>query len=255
MRRKTKKSKFKKIIVNITLLIFIIVAIVSSINIINWLRENKESQSILEEISSKVTIVEEVDENIQEKYKVNLGELKQINPDTVSWLKVEGTEIEYPVVKARDNSYYLNKSFNKTSNSAGWVFMDYRNNTNGTDKNIVIYGHNRKDGSMFGTLKDIFQEDWYSNEQNKYITYITENEYCTYEIFSAYRIQAEDYYITTNFKSDAEFEQFVNKLKSRSFKDFGTEVNSNDQILTLSTCSNADYRVAVHAKKIQKFKN
>ena len=250
MRKKEKEHKSTKVVINIITLIFVITAVISGINIFKWLKENKESQNIIEEISSKVTVAKEADDNVQEKYNVDFNALKQINTDTVSWLKVKGTEIEYPIVKAKDNSYYLNKSFNKTYNSAGWLFMDYRNNANGTDKNIVIYGHNRKDGSMFGTLKDVFEEAWYSNEQNKYITYITENEYCTYEIFSAYRIQAEDYYITTSFKSDAEFEQFVKKIKSRSFKDFGTEVNSNDQILTLSTCSNADYRVAVHAKKV-----
>lgn len=252
MRRKKENNKSKKILVNIALLTFIIVAAISGINIFKWLKENKESQDILEQISTKVTVVEEVNDNIQKKYNVDFNALKHINTDTVSWIKVEGTDIEYPVVKAKDNDYYLNKSFNKTYNSAGWVFMDYRNTANGTDKNIVIYGHNRKDGSMFGTLKDIFEEAWYSNEQNKYITYVTESENCIYEIFSAYRIIAEDYYITTNFKSDEEFEQFVNTIKARSFRNFGTEVNSSDQILTLSTCSNGDYRVAVHAKKVER---
>ena len=79
---------------------------------------------------------------------------------------------------------------------------------------------------------------------------ITEDEYCTYEIFSAYRIEVEDYYITTGFKSNDEFDTFINRLKKRSFRNFGVEVSGEDQILTLSTCSNADYRVAVHAKKI-----
>lgn len=253
MQGKHSKYRNKKIIVNIILIIFIVVAIISGIVILKWVKENKESKKIIEEISSKVVvteIAEDEEQSVQEKYKVDFNSLKQINADTVSWIKIEGTEIEYPVVKAKDNSYYLNRSFNKTNNSAGWIFMDYRNSANGTDKNIVIYGHNRKDGSMFGTLKYVFEEEWYNNEKNKYITYITENEYCTYEIFSAYRIEAEDYYITTNFKSNTEFEQFIKKIKSRSFKKFGIEVSANDQILTLSTCSNANYRIAVHAKKI-----
>ena len=145
---------------------------------------------------------------------------------------------------------FICNSCKKEYDIAGAVFMDYRNKADGTDKNIVLYGHNRKDGSMFGDLKDIFKEEWYSDENNMYITYITENEYCTYEIFSAYRIEVEDYYITTKFRNDNEFDTFVKRLKKRSFRDFEVEVSGKDQILTLSTCSDADHRVAVHAKKI-----
>ena len=141
-------------------------------------------------------------------------------------------------------------SFDKKYNTAGWIFMDYRNKADGTDKNMVIYGHNRKDTSMFGTLRYVFEKEWYENEENKYITFITENEYSKYEIFSAYKVAEEDYYITTNFKNDSDFEKFFDTSKSRSFRNFEVDVTKDDKILTLSTCSNSGYRVAVHAKKI-----
>ena len=247
---KKNNNKKKRILLIVEIIIFIIV-IVSGYNIFIWLNENNRNKELLEEISSKVTVEEVYNETGSKKrYNVDFQGLKEKNSDTVAWIKVENMRIEYPIVKANDNSYYLNKSFDKSNNSAGWIFMDYKDKADGTDKNIVLYGHNRKDGSMFGDLKDIFTEEWYQNENNMYITYITENEYCIYQIFSAYRIEDEDYYITTKFKSNEEFDKFVNKIKLRSFKNFGVEVSGEDQILTLSTCSDANYRVAVHAKKI-----
>ena len=254
MRKKEEKHSEKKSnkIINV-LIIFICIGAMgfSGYKIFIWWNENRQSEEILEEISSNVKIEDiETEEGTTKKYVIDFAGLKEKNGDTVAWIKLENMNIEYPVVKAKDNDFYLTHSFDKKSNSAGWIFMDYRDKADGNDRNIVIYGHNRKDKSMFGTLKNIFTEEWYSNNENKYITLITENEYSIYEIFSAYRIEDEDYYITTNFKNDSEFEKFINKLKKRSFRDFGTEVTVEDQILTLSTCSNANYRVAVHAKKI-----
>ena len=252
--KKNEKNSVKKVVLIVIEIILIGVMIFSGYNIFIWWKENKESETILENISSKVTIVDNFEnkenENERKRYNIDFEGLQEQNTDTVAWLKVENMNIEYPVVKTTNNDYYLTKSFDRTYNSAGWVFMDYRNKADGTDRNIVIYGHNRKDGSMFGDLKDIFKEEWYSDENNMYITFITEDEYCTYEIFSAYRIEVEDYYITTKFRNDDEFDTFVKRLKKRSFRDFGVEVTASNQILTLSTCSNANYRVAVHAKKI-----
>lgn len=83
--------------------------------------------------------------------------------------------IDYPVVQASDNSFYLTRSFDKSKNSAGWIFADYRNKLDGTDKNIILYGHNRLDNSMFATLNNTQKESWYNNPENKYITYTTPN--------------------------------------------------------------------------------
>ena len=86
----------------------------------------------------------------------------------------------------------------------GWVFADYRLNVDGTDRNYIIYGHNRRDGSMFGTLKNILTADWYNNEENLKIVYVAKDEYAEYQVFSVYQVENEDYYITTSF-TDAEF--------------------------------------------------
>ena len=107
-----------------------------------------------------------------------------------------------------------------------------------------------RDDSMFGSLKKVINEDWYNNEDNRYITLVIEGQTQIYEVFSVYQIEKEDYYIQTNFSNEIEFGKFVENLKQRSKKDFNVNVRGEDNILTLSTCANNNkYRVVLHAKK------
>lgn len=154
---KKKVKTNKKLIPNIILIFFIILFVFSGFKIIMWFLNNKENKKIAEEISQAITINEENVEE-KEKYKVDFQALKDKNSDTVGFLKVNGTNIEYTVVKGTNNSYYLKHNFNKESNSAGWIFADYKNKVDGTDKNLVIYGHNMRDDSMFGSLKNILNK-------------------------------------------------------------------------------------------------
>ena len=234
----------------ILMIFFIILLFFSGTKIVIWYMNNQNNKKISDEIAEFVT-VDETKEDNEEKYVVDFEKLKEKNSDIVAWLKVNGTNIETTVVKTTDNDYYLTHNFNKEYNSAGWIFADYKNKVDGTDKNLVIYGHNMRDDSMFGSLKWVINEDWYNNEDNKYITLITENETQVYEVFSVYRIEKEDYYIQTNFDTEKEFNTFAQTIKKRSKKDFNVDVNKEDNILTLSTCANNNkYRVVLHAKKI-----
>ena len=209
------KKKLFNVVMRIIELIFLILLVYSSINIFKWYNNNKENKQIINEIAESVTINE--DTNEEKKYKINFEELKQKNSDTVAWLKVENTNIEFPIVQANNNSYYLTHNFDKKYNVAGWIFADYKNKLDGTDRNIVVYGHNMRNNSMFGSLKDVITEEWYNNEENKYITFVTENEYQTYQVFSVYQIKTEDYYIQTEFKSN-EFTEFIDTITKRSKK-------------------------------------
>ena len=246
--RKKKNKKYKKVIFNlIVYIILIFISVYSGIKIFKWYKDKTKGNEIAKQIKDTVMIENED----KEEYTIDFSKLKEQNNDAVAWIKVNNTNIEYPVVKAKNNDFYLNHSFDKSRNLAGWIFADYRNKFDGTDKNIVIYGHNMKDDSMFGSLKWVINEGWYNNEDNKYITLITENETQVYEVFSVYQIEKEDYYIQTNFDTEKEFNTFVKTIKKRSKKDFNVDVNENDNILTLSTCANNNkYRVVLHAKKI-----
>ena len=253
MRRK-KNKKYKKIILNIIIyMILFFVLIYSGIKIFKWYKDKTSNNKIAEQIKS--TVIFEGENNNEnenkEEYTVDFNKLKEQNAETVAWIKVNNTNVEYPVVKTTNNSFYLNHSFDKSKNSAGWIFADCKNKFDNTDKNIVIYGHNMRDGSMFGSLKNILNSDWYENEENTNITLFTENEKCIYKVFSVYKIESEDYYIKTEFSNENEFEKFIETLKKRSIKNFNIDISKSDNILTLSTCANNNkYRVVLHAKKI-----
>jgi len=238
------KPRNKKIVVlSIIRMIFFIALVVSIIYIIKWYIDSKQNKMLEEKVSEVIVI--ETEESLDEEYKIDFEKLKEINNQIVAYLQVNGTKIEYAVVQAKDNNYYLKRNLEKKYNVGGWIFADYKNKLDGTDKNIVVYGHNMKDNSMFGSLKNILNEEWYNNEENYVIDFITENEEQKYQVFSIYKIENEDYYI------DTEFKKFVKTLKDRSIKDFGIEVTEEDSILTLSTCANNnEYRVVLHAKRI-----
>lgn len=251
MRRK-KNKRYKKVILNIIIyMILLFVLIYSGIKIFKWYKDKKNNNKIAEQIKSTVIVEDKNEDENKEEYTVDFNKLKEQNNETVAWIKVNNTSVEYPVVRATNNSFYLNHSFDKSKNSAGWIFADYKNKFDNTDKNIVIYGHNMRDDSMFGSLKNILNSDWYDNDENTNITLYTENEKSIYKVFSIYKIESEDYYIKTEFSDDNNFEQFVNTIKKRSIKEFNIDVSKDDNILTLSTCANNNkYRVVLHAKKI-----
>ena len=242
--------ELKKVIFNlIVYMILLFILVYSGIKIFKWYKDKTNNNEIAEQIKDTVIVKDENED--KEEYIIDFSKLKEQNNETVAWIKVNNTNIDYPIVKADNNDFYLNHSFDKNKNSAGWIFADYRNKFDNTDKNLVIYGHNMRDDSMFGSLKWVINEDWYNNEDNKYITLITENETQVYEVFSVYQIEKEDYYLQTEFSDDNNFEQFVNTIKKRSIKEFNTDVSKDDNILTLSTCANNNkYRVVLHAKKI-----
>lgn len=238
--------KKKHFIYTLVQLVFVIIMIFSGIKIYTWYKDNEKNNELIEDLKQSVIVNENSNENT-----IDFNSLKEKNIDTVAWIKVEGTDIDYPVVQAKNNDYYLNHSFDKSINGAGWVFADYKNKLDGTDKNIVIYAHNRRDGSMFSSLKNILKAEWYNNEKNRYITFVTEQENLEYEVFSVYQTEKEDYYIKTEFVKN-EFEEFLQRIKNRSIKKYNTDVSKNDSILTLSTCANDNkYRVVLHAKRVK----
>ena len=271
-----KKRKIKIKWGNLTILLIILICtaifIISIVNILKWTIDNKKTDKQTE-IITNIKVIEEVtdDENTEiieqpitidknapywNFIKMNLidadfNELKQINKEVRGWIQVNGTNINYPYVQASDNDFYLNHSFDKSSNGAGWIFMDYRNNPQEFDKNTIIYGHGRSNTSMFGTLKNILKSSWFKDSNNYVIKLATEQENSLWEVFSVYKIPTTSDYLQIKFSSDEEFQNFANKLIERSSYNFNTPVNSTDKIITLSTCWNNEEKVVMHAKLIK----
>ena len=242
--KKRKKLVFYYLLLLISLGLFLF----SGYKVVMWMIENYKT----EQITTKARKIG----NVTNDLYVNFKKLKKENPDTVAWIKVNGTNIDYPVVQRADNQYYLYHSFDNSFNYAGWIFSDYRNNLNSLNKNSVIYGHGRLDGSMFGSLKNVFDESWLKEKNNNVIFLVTEEAKYTWEIFSTYSIKSESYYIITDFNNKEEYQEWLNTVKKRSSYDFKKKVTTKDKVLTLSTCKN-DHgdRIAVHAKLINKIKN
>ncbi|NLL01760.1 MAG: class B sortase [Mollicutes bacterium] len=184
-------------------------------------------------------------------YEKVFDTLLKINEDTVGWLTVNNTRIDYPVVKAKDNDYYLKRDYNKYRNSMGWIFMDYRNRIDLLNQNTIIYGHNIKDGIMFGTLRYTLNSSWYTKTANQIITFNTLNASMKWQIISIYKIPNTTDYLTTSFYSKEEYQAFLDMIVGRSIYNFNQSVTTSDKILTLSTCQNrGEERLVVHAKLI-----
>jgi len=216
---------------------------------INNITENNDTVNTENETVLPSANIKEESDYTKEYSKV-LSELKKINNETIGWLKVNNTDVDYPIVKHSDNDYYLNHSFSKKTNINGWLFADYRNSINPLDANTIIYGHN--DGNiMFGSLKKVLNKDWYTNTNNQIITFDTETNTSKWKIFSIYTTPVTSEYLLTNFDSTESHSKFLNNLISKSIYNFNNPVTINDKILTLSTCyENSDSRLVIHAKKI-----
>lgn len=268
------KLKWKNVILILIFLILFITLNISIYNIIKWKLDSNKTNEEINTIQENANI-EEVQDNkgteiIKQAEKipkenpywdyikmnmidVNFDNLKKINNDVVGWIKVNGTNINYPFVQSKDNKYYLTHSFSKSYNNAGWVFLDYRNN-NINNRNTIIYEHGRTDKTMFGTLRKVLNNGWINNTNNYVIKISTEKENSLWQIFSIYHIPTTNDYLQTEFKDKREYQRFLNILKNRSNHNFNTSITSNDTILTLSTCYNDSEKMVVHAKLIKKQK-
>ncbi len=193
-----------------------------------------------------------------------LPEYEQIyaeNPDLVGWLEIEDTVINYPVLQSdteEDSQYYLTHSFAKKKDKNGSLFMDYRNDFVDRDTNIIIYGHNMKNGSMFGSLKKYLEKGYL--EKHSRIRFDTIYEHGTYEVIDAFlsEVSYQDeytfrYYNFLNARSKAEFDAFsVNVMQMDALKKGTLDAKYGDQLLTLSTCSSytEEGRMFIIAKKV-----
>ena len=197
------------------------------------------------------------DKNLYKMYgnmqlnQVDFNSLLSTNDDIVVWLSVDSTNINYPIVQTNDNQFYLNNNINKSNDSSGWPFMDFRNDPNMNDDNTIFYGHNLLNNTSFGSVSKMFNNKWFTDSNHKIIL-LTQDALYTYEVFSIYYSEPENYYLQINL-SDDEYIEFLNELKSRSMFNFNSDISAYDKIITLSTCTDDNKgRRVVHAKLLEK---
>ena len=219
-------------------------------NIIAEYNENKvDNNEINNNTNNNIDDDIIIENNTKEITNYEVASLKQINDDVIGWLKVNNTNIDYPIVQYIDNDYYLNKNLKKEKDNSGWLFLDYRADSVNLSQNNIIFGHNMYySGVMFGTLYKTKYSNWYTNPDNQIIEFDTLYGKMKWQIFSIYVTPVTNDYLIADFSTDNKFQDFLNLITDRSIYNFNTPVSTSDKILTLSTCSdNGQKRLVIHA--------
>ena len=206
-------------------------------------RETVEEETLNQHIVPPISLAEEglpvqqSESAVGEQAMVDLSAYLAQNPDFVAWLRIPGTNVDYPVVQTDNPDYYLNHTFSGKSSVVGTLFSLADADYAAPGRNIAIYGHHlRSSGEkMFTSLMRYKNPDFY--EDNQTIVLDSLYRHSEYTIFAVVNMKAGDWEPSrTTFSGDAAFMAFVNRAKSESLYDTGVEVGADDHILTLITC-------------------
>ncbi len=255
-----KKKKKSDVLLTIALIVAIAVFCYAAFNLYHIYTEYKKGTDEYNQIEEMAVTERDADSaevagpNAQLKppIEVDFDKLKSVNEDVVGWIYVDALpDISYPIVKGKDNQTYLHQTYEKNYNFAGTIFVDYENSGDFSDCNTLVYGHNMKNGSMFGHLKK-FREDDRLYKQDKYFWILTPERNYRYEIISAYTtgVNSDTY---TLFKGPGEeFEKYLETIKGYSeIQTDDTDLTIKDKIVTLSTCTgNESTRFVVQGKRV-----
>lgn len=170
---------------------------------------------------------------------VDFDALRAVSEDVVLWIDIPGTGVSYPVAQAEDNDYYLRKTLKGEYNFAGTVFMDYRNNPSVTDDNTILYGHNMRDGSMFGLLKKYGKEEFFRAypEIDLYLS----DRILRCSVISSHQEAAQEENFPMQFGSGEEKMAYIDRIKSKAWYDTGVLAREEDRLITLVTCTGNGY--------------
>lgn len=244
----------KMILSNVILIIAIGVFIFSGYKLYGILAEYNKGDSEYEAIQEvvikqNVPVADEEDLPIEEPaFVVDFEKLREMNKDVVAWIRFdEPSQISYPVVRCLDNKKYLNTTFEGRKNSAGALFVDYRNTGDFTDRNTFIYGHNMKNGSMFGQLRK-YKNSTFCQENPYFYIYTQDGKELKYEVFAVSIVNDTSESYRRSFEGDVDFQQYINYIRSIALYSTDVTVGAESQIVSLSTCTNVseEQRMLVH---------
>ena len=244
------KKKFYIFLVIVLVAIFV----TSIIYIIMNYTDDKKQNKVFEELESIITEEQEEKDEEKKNESINLKELYELNNDFIGWLKINDTNISYPVMQTDNNrkDYYLRKNFYKEYSQLGTPYIAEYCNVQTSD-NVIIYGHHITNYQMFGELEKYKNKEFYDN--HKMINFNTIYGNADYEIIAIFKTVAHTgfkYYEFINSNSQNEFDTFIKKCKELSFYETGKTAKYGDKLLTLSTCeySAKNGRLVIVAKKI-----
>ena len=246
-------KKFKIIVLGI--LIFIFAVGFSYIGYYIYNNFKSKNDNVLNDIEiNDKQITETKTERI-----LQLEELKKQNNDIIGWLEIENIPINYPVLQCEDNNFYMTHNYKKEYSADGSIFLDKDYNWDLPSSNLLLYGHNNKNGNMFQELLEYEKESYY--KEHPTIKFTTVAEDSKYEIISIFKSRVYykneknvfRYYYFINAENEQEYNNYVEQSKKASLYDTGKTATYGDQLLTLSTCeySQEDGRFVIVAKKIK----
>lgn len=207
----------------------------------------QKSNSLYDGLNQQYATKEEAPQEWYDMIDVDIAGLQAINPDVVGWIYVEGTDISYPIMYSGDDEAYLRTTMDGEAATAGSIFLEGYNLPDFSDSHNIIYGHNMRNLSMFGSLKFYKSVDNYL-EEHKYFQIITADCKYRYEIFSYFDTEAASWVYAVPYSADEEFGNYISELLKHSYADIDTEkeVTYTDKVTTLSTCSTSGNRFTVH---------
>lgn len=242
--------------------IFLFLMLLSGVMICRYYRDTAKQNEVYEELVDIVEAGSETeDTEISDETSAltEYAELYEQNEDMVGWIRIDDTKINYPVMQsANEPNYYLKHSFDKTYSDYGCPYVQENCNVITHSDNVVIYGHNMKNGSMFSALTKYKEKNYW--EKHKTITFDTLVEHYEYEIIAAFKTvvytdssKSFKYYQFVQADTKEDFDAYVEKCKELSFYDTGVSAEYGDKLITLSTCeySQKNGRMVVVAKRVQ----
>lgn len=252
-KRKNKKKQKHNFFTNFLIFICILLMLVSGTYIVKYLLDTKKNQNTTNEIGKLLD--NKIDENKKNKeQKLDLSEFLKINDESKFILKYDALDIKNVVVQTNNNDFYIYNDIYKRSSMSGWLFADYRNKADGTDKNLIIYGHNMRDGkTMFSPMAKFNNYNNLKNlkEEDKVIEIMNENSKEKYKIFSVYEDHDQNIDLRLPY-TDIDLKNYAKQILSRSIYNFNEDISGIDKMLTLATCGRTnDYRIIIHAYRIK----
>lgn len=253
------KKLFKNISIVLLLIVFFVSATLLVVHFLDY-QKNKElyEESIQDytdtpaEADPEESVTELTEEQLSTlNTEIDFDALVSVNNEVIGWIIVPNTPINYPVLRGTDNQKYLTMAYDGSYNSLGSIFMDYRNSADFSDSHTIIYGHNTKNKSMFGSLNDFANQDFF--EKAGYIYVFTPEEAIIYEVFSAYITDAYSDSYQLKFEEEGSYFDFIKKIEMQSLFETAVKLENENQIITLSTCTSSNdkrERIVVHGKRI-----
>ncbi len=255
------KKKKKKTGNTIVLLFALAVMAVALWKLIPIILDYKQSEDTYQELVDAFVEVEvgvdeteETEEMLSDDWKyinIDFTSLKAINSDVVAWIRFDNTGticVNYPVLQGASNDTYLHLNLYGETYSAGSIFLESENSRDFSDCYNIIYGHNMKNGSMFGTLK-LYKRNDNIYGSNKYFTIYTPTGAYRYQIFAYEDVTYDSVIYTVGYAADDAYQSLINRMLSGTMRDTGVVPTIYDKIVTLSTCTSTgdDYRFVIHA--------